>query len=253
MRRATGRFFQILPNRVVSSGRNRMLLGRLMWGRHLACHRSGKQDACPTMKTAMNAIRKYARTHHLQGSRLQVGDEDLDAVPMSELEGRYVVVEEKMDGANCAASFDCDFALQLQSRGHFLTGGARERQFDLFKQWASATANRLLDVLTDRYVMYGEWMYAKHTIYYDALPHYFMEFDVLDTTTGEFLDTPRRAELLSPEGRIVKIFRLSLVSPPDVVVTGATLPMQIPPAPVSRPGTYATPIPGGLVLQARLD
>jgi hypothetical protein len=45
-------------------------------------------------------------------------------------------------------------------------------------------------------VVYGEWLYAKHTVYYDALPHFVMEFDILDTETDEFLDTPRRAELL---------------------------------------------------------
>jgi hypothetical protein len=45
--------------------------------------------------------------------------------------------------------------------------------------------------------MYGEWLYVKHTVYYDALPHYFMEFDVLDTATDEFLDTPRRAGVLA--------------------------------------------------------
>ncbi|HEY1187417.1 MAG TPA: RNA ligase family protein [Gemmata sp.] len=145
----------------------------------------------------MNAIRKYPRTRHLVGSRLQAGDEDLDAVPMSELKGRYVVLEEKLDGANCGVSFDADYALRLQSRGHYLTGGPRERQFDLLKQWAGALSDRLLDRLADRYVMYGEWMYAKHTVFYDALPHFFMEFDVLDTTTGEFLDTPRRGELLA--------------------------------------------------------
>jgi hypothetical protein len=145
----------------------------------------------------MTSIRKYPRTRHLIGSRLQPGDEDLDAVPVSELEGEYVVIEEKMDGANCAASFDADLGLRLQSRGHFLTGGPRERQFDLFKQWAGALADRLLDALADRFVMYGEWLYAKHSVYYDALPHYFMEFDVLDTATGEFLDTPRRAERLA--------------------------------------------------------
>jgi hypothetical protein len=145
----------------------------------------------------MNSIRKYPRTRHLVGSRLQPGDEDLDAVPMSELTGKHVVLEEKMDGANCGVSFDSDLALQLQSRGHFLTGGPRERQFDLLKQWAGALTDRLLDVLADRFVMYGEYLYAKHTVYYDALPHYFMEFDVLDTATGAFLDTPSRAELLA--------------------------------------------------------
>jgi hypothetical protein len=40
-------------------------------------------------------------------------------------------------------------------------------------------------------------MYAKHTVFYDRLPHYFLEFDVLDTQTGAFLSTPRRRELLA--------------------------------------------------------
>lgn len=144
----------------------------------------------------MNPIRKYPRTQHLVGSGLQPGDEDLDAVPMSDLKGKHVVVEEKMDGANCGVSFDPGCELLLQSRGHYLTGGPREKQFALFKQWAGALTDRLLDRLENRFVMYGEWLYAKHSVYYDALPHYFMEFDVLDTQTGEFLDTPRRAELL---------------------------------------------------------
>lgn len=44
--------------------------------------------------------------------------------------------------------------------------------------------------------MYGEWLYAKHTIFYDALPHYFMEFDILDKESGKFLSTPRRKGML---------------------------------------------------------
>jgi hypothetical protein len=44
--------------------------------------------------------------------------------------------------------------------------------------------------------MYGEWVYAKHSIYYDHLLHYFIEFDVLDKTTGRFLSTGKRQELL---------------------------------------------------------
>jgi hypothetical protein len=144
----------------------------------------------------MNAIRKYPRTQHLAGSRLQAGDEDLDAVPMAALKGRHVVIEEKMDGANSGMSFSPDGELLLQSRGHFLTGGPRERQFNRLKQWATCLTDRLFDVIGDRHIVYGEWLYAKHTVYYDALPHYWMEFDVLDTATGEFLSTPRRAELL---------------------------------------------------------
>jgi hypothetical protein len=55
----------------------------------------------------------------------------------------------------------------------------------------------LRERLHDRYVLYGEWLYAKHTVFYNALPHYLMEFDVLDTRDREFLDTPRRRRLLA--------------------------------------------------------
>ena len=46
-------------------------------------------------------------------------------------------------------------------------------------------------------MLYGEWLYAKHTVFYDTLPHYFCEFDVLDTEEGAFLSTRRRRELLA--------------------------------------------------------
>jgi hypothetical protein len=146
---------------------------------------------------AMPTLHKYPRTHHLEGSRLQPGDEDLSAVPFARLAGRFLVVEEKLDGANTGLSFDADGKLWLQSRGHFLTGGVREKHFHLFKQWANAHTAALRPALADRYVLYGEWLYAKHTIFYDRLPHYFLEFDVLDTQIGAFLSTERRRELLA--------------------------------------------------------
>lgn len=141
-------------------------------------------------------IRKYPRTRHIEGSRLQPGDEDLSAVPFASVAGHVLVVEEKLDGANAAISFSDDGQLWLQSRGHYLTGGPRERHFALLKTWASRHAEALLAVLGSRYVVYGEWLYAKHTIFYDQLPHYFMEFDVLDTQRDVFLSTAARQQLL---------------------------------------------------------
>lgn len=140
-------------------------------------------------------IIKYPRTPHIEGSRLQTGDEDMLRRRFSEIQGRHVVLEEKIDGANSAISFTEDGELRLQSRGHFLTGGARERHYDLLKQWAAVHRDRLYQVLGSRYVMYGEWMYAKHSIYYDLLPNFFMEFDILDRETDRFLDTPSRRAL----------------------------------------------------------
>ncbi|HST86918.1 MAG TPA: RNA ligase family protein, partial [Ktedonobacterales bacterium] len=132
----------------------------------------------------MESIYKYPRTRHVEGSGLQPGDEDLAVAPFAALAGRHLVVEEKMDGANSAISFTPEGRLLLQSRGHYLAGGPRERQFDLFKRWASRYAGELWEALGSRYVLYGEWLYAKHTIYYTDLPHYFLEFDALDTVDG---------------------------------------------------------------------
>src|ERR1700722_17663334 len=144
----------------------------------------------------MDRLAKYPRTQHIEGSRLQPGDEDMESVPFEEVKGRHLVVEEKIDGANSGLSFGPEGELLLQSRGHFLRGGGNERQFSIFKSWANAHAPALREALGTRYVVYGEWLYAKHTVYYDALPHYFMEFDVLDTDDDTFLSTDRRHELL---------------------------------------------------------
>ena len=145
----------------------------------------------------MSDLRKYPRTHHIEGSRYQPGDEDLDAVPCAQLVGNDLVVEEKLDGANAAVSFDASGELLLQSRGHYLTGGPRERHFDLFKTWARCHQLALHTALGNRYIMYGEWLYAKHTVYYDALPHYFVEFDILDRQDDAFLSAERRQRLLA--------------------------------------------------------
>jgi hypothetical protein len=63
----------------------------------------------------------------------------------------------------------------------------------------------LREALSDRYVMYGEWLYAKHTIFYTDLPHYFMEFDILDTRSSTFLSTERRRAFLRQLPFIVSV------------------------------------------------
>ncbi len=137
-------------------------------------------------------ILKYPRTQHLQGSRLGEGDEDLSQIPFSEIFGKHIVIEEKIDGANSAISFNDKGELLLQSRGHYLNGGYGERHYNLMKQWANNNKALFYSVLGSRYIMYGEWMYAKHTVFYDALPDYFMEFDIFDREREIFLDTASR-------------------------------------------------------------
>lgn len=144
----------------------------------------------------MEQIIKYPRTPHLVGSEHQSGD-DLTDVHVQELYGQHVILEEKLDGSNSGISFDSDANIRLQSRGHFLMGGAREKQFNLLKTWANAHLDALFDILSDRYVMYGEWLFCKHAVFYDHLPHYFFEFDIYDTVDQIFLSTKRRKAMLA--------------------------------------------------------
>ncbi len=147
---------------------------------------------------------KYPSTQHLEGSRLQQGDTGYSAsyrrndprAPYSALAGRYIVVEEKLDGANSGVSFGAGGDLLLQSRGHYLAGGGRERQFSILKRWAGVHEEALLQCLGDQYVMYGEWMAKKHSVFYNKLPHFFCEFDIYDRSRAVFLSTATRAALL---------------------------------------------------------
>ena len=157
-------------------------------------------------------IRKFPRTPHLHGSALQPGDDGSDRVTIRGLRATYpdadLITEEKLDGANCGISFSGDLDLMVQSRGHLLMGGAREAQFGPLKAWAAWLEGELLDILEDRYVMYGEWMFARHTLFYDQLPHLFFEFDIYDKREDRFLSTPARRDLLSGS-RIISVPVLS--------------------------------------------
>jgi len=63
---------------------------------------------------------------------------------------------------------------------------------------------------------------------------------------------PKNAEIqvIMPDGRIAKSFRILFVSQPDVVVHQETVPLPTPPAPAAEPAVYATPVNGGLVLHS---
>jgi len=121
-------------------------------------------------------------------------------VSIAEIRSRHPdavwVVEEKLDGANAGISTSEDLDLRLQSRGHFLTGGAREAQFNLLKEWTAIHEAEILERIEDRYEIFGEWTFARHTQFYDRLPHFFHEFDIWDRKEEIWLSTERRHALL---------------------------------------------------------
>lgn len=114
-----------------------------------------------------------------------------------ELPNHHTVIEEKIDGANVGIRFE-EGNLVLQSRGHVLRGGHSERQFTPLYAWAYDRIDALKKALGHRFVLYGEWCFAKHRAFYDALPDFFIALDVLDTQTDHFLSTPAKDRQIGP-------------------------------------------------------
>jgi len=106
-----------------------------------------------------------------------------------------VTVEEKVDGANLGLSFDANGNIRAQNRGAYLhlPGSG---QWKKLGEWLAIHTDTLFEHLSDRYILFGEWCYAQHSIFYDRLPDWFLAFDVYYREAGHFLTTARRDRLL---------------------------------------------------------
>lgn len=143
---------------------------------------------------------KYPRTPHLFGSRGTADDKHLsDEDSRRFVDDPSLIVEEKIDGTNVGIHFGDDGEMVLQCRGHLITEGMHP-QYDLFKQWATVKRTVLEDALGFEYILFGEWMHARHSIHYRRLPHYFFEFDIYDKQAQAFLTLDRRMAILGGTG-----------------------------------------------------
>lgn len=143
---------------------------------------------------------KYPRTPHLSGSRGTADDKHLsEAATRRFLCDPSLILEEKLDGTNVGIHFTSTGRMVLQCRGHEIREGMHP-QYDLLKQWATSNRSLLESMLADRFILFGEWLHARHSIHYRALPHYFFEFDQYDKEQGRFLDLAARLQRLEPSG-----------------------------------------------------
>jgi hypothetical protein len=152
------------------------------------------------MGNSSGEFAKYPRTPHLFGSRGTDDDKHLgEGDSLRFLADPSLIVEEKLDGTNVGIHFTSERTMVLQCRGHQITEGMHP-QYDLFKQWGAVKRPVLEDLLADRFILFGEWLYAQHSVLYRRLPHYFFEFDMYDKQSGDFLSLERRLALLEGTG-----------------------------------------------------
>ena len=78
--------------------------------------------------------------------------------------GDYIVIEEKVDGANAAIRYDADIdSIVAQSRKNILNISNNLRGFYEFTQ--TLDVNKVREVLGDNLVLFGEWL-VPHTVKY---------------------------------------------------------------------------------------
>ena len=145
---------------------------------------------------------KYPRTPHLFGSKGTDDDKHLGPEESRAfIADSSLIVDEKLDGTNVGIHFTRSGRMVLQCRGHEITEGMHP-QYDLFKQWTAVKRPVLEAMLTDRFILYGEWLYARHSVHYLRLPHFFFEFDIYDKDAEQFHSLEKRLLMLQGSGVI---------------------------------------------------
>jgi ATP-dependent RNA circularization protein (DNA/RNA ligase family) len=102
-----------------------------------------------------------------------------------------IVVEEKIDGANLGISFDVEGNIRTQNRGSYLQLLATG-QWKKLSDWLEPRIDIFFENLTDRFILFGEWCYAQHSVSYDRLPDWFLGYDIFDKKHLKFFSCPNR-------------------------------------------------------------
>jgi ATP-dependent RNA circularization protein (DNA/RNA ligase family) len=135
---------------------------------------------------------KFPRTPHLLW--LNAGplrnDKLMDAVEAERLLRQPLAVEEKIDGANLGLSLGPDGRVRAQSRGNYITTGTGGQWQPLWR-WLARRDQGLRTGLAGL-IAFGEWCFARHTVHYDALPDWFVLFDIYERGAGRFWSRERR-------------------------------------------------------------
>lgn len=121
-------------------------------------------------------FRKYEKTYRISIPELRInGKFTLTKKEQIGLLTGRISVEEKMDGANTAIIRN-KRGWTLQKRRGLADEGVHQ-QFSFFWNWARHNEEKIMNIPIG-WIVYGELMYAKHNIYYDELPSYWLVFDI---------------------------------------------------------------------------
>lgn len=155
------------------------------------------------LKNLRNIAPDYQRIPHLSKSISQMTHDDI------EVEEKIVFplecwVQEKVDGANMGVSWTSGPV--LRNRNNILKKGYIEKETPAKLQfrpaWNWIHDNRedimkIQDICKSQITIYGEWLYAKHSIEYNKLPDYFIAYDIYICEEDKFLSPVEFEKVIS--------------------------------------------------------
>jgi len=145
-------------------------------------------------------IPHYPKTNHLPFSKEKDILEDSDRKNFIHLEGKKIVIEEKVD-AQAIGLFFNEGLLYLLFRGQYYCSQKNisiPKELKNCYEYLKNNEELFFEILLEEKIMYGEWMEYNHTINYNKLPSFFLEYDIYDKKEKIFLSTNKRLELLKP-------------------------------------------------------
>lgn len=155
------------------------------------------------LKNLRNLSPDYPRIPHLDKSISNMTHDDIQLE--SSIQFPITAwVQEKVDGANMGVSWTSGPV--LRNRNHILNKGYIEKetpakiQFRPAWNWLHDHGKEIREVSNEcmsPVTLYGEWMFAKHSLEYNKLPDLFMVYDIYSLEDRKFLAPDVVERLLS--------------------------------------------------------
>ena len=101
---------------------------------------------------------------------------------IEELLSCEIVIDEKFDGSIVSFTREGTDIVAYGRRNEIMRNGIltnRNKAYILLDDWYWKHEENLKQIPCG-YTIFGEWLYAKHTIFYDKLPDYWMCFDIFN-------------------------------------------------------------------------
>lgn len=151
---------------------------------------------------------KFPRTPHLfhPSGSTAITDDDEVLEPSARLPQCFrtssVVLQEKIDGSNLGLTLCLDGTdILAHNRSHYLQPRTKSEhpQYKPLQSWIDQHRSVLLRVLErpSRWVLFGEWVVARHSVPYQRLPGYFIAFDLYDIAAQQYTSQATLAKYLA--------------------------------------------------------